>query len=330
MNQILLTDNYNNRDKRNDNNKNYNKNNSKDIKKIIIFFAVVILVFGAAIGILYGYNLYKNSKGQSKEVKRPELSLEKTEDEVTIIAEAEAGIDKIIYQWNDEDENVEEYGGRTKQEEKINIPDGDNTLKVKVIDQAGQEIETTEEISKNDSLQNPEDKININLSIIESGSDKGKLKISVSSEIPIKYMSYKWNDEEETKIETSEDEEKTNLETNIDVKRGKNTLSVIAEDVEGNSNQVEKKFEGKLKPEFEVYREENRLYMKITHDKGFKKIEFNINGIELTYDETKPDYIEDKKEVEYYFNLQEGENLVVINALSNEDTSDIYEGRCTL
>ena len=189
MNQILLTDNYNNRDKRNDNNKNYNKNNSKDIKKIIIFFAVVILVFGAAIGILYGYNLYKNSKGQSKEVKRPELSLEKTEDEVTIIAEAEAGIDKIIYQWNDEDENVEEYGGRTKQEEKINIPDGDNTLKVKVIDQVGQEIETTEEISKNDSLQNPEDKININLSIIESGSDKGKLKISVSSEIPIKYMS---------------------------------------------------------------------------------------------------------------------------------------------
>ena len=40
MNQILLTDNYNNRDKKNDNNKNYNRNNSKDIKKIIIFFVI--------------------------------------------------------------------------------------------------------------------------------------------------------------------------------------------------------------------------------------------------------------------------------------------------
>lgn len=330
MNQILLTDNYNNRDKKSNNNKNYNRNNSKDIKKIIIFFAVVILVFGAAIGILYGYNLYKDRKGQNKEVAKPEVSLEKSGNEVTIIAKAEAGINKIIYQWNEEDENVKEYGGRTKQEESISVPDGDNTLKVKVIDQAGQEIETTEEFSENNSLQDPEDKININLSIIESGNDKGKLKIQVKSEAPIKYMSYKWNNEEETKIEASESEEKTNLEANIDVKRGKNTLSVLAEDIEGNSNQVEKKFEGKLKPEFEVYREGNRLYMKITHDKGFKKIEFNINGIELTYDETKPDYSEDKKEVEYYFNLQEGENLVVINALSNEETSDIYEGRCTL
>ena len=168
------------------------------------------------------------------------------------------------------------------------------------------------------------------MDVIKEGEEKGKLKILVTSELPIKYMTYRWNEEEETKIETEEGEEKTSLETNIEVKRGKNSIIVFAEDMEGNNNSVENKYDGRLKPEFEVYREDNRLYMKITHDKGFKKIDFIINGQELTYDETKADYNSEKQIVEYYFNLQEGENSVEITAYSNEDTNDTYEGRCNL
>lgn len=323
MNQILLTDNYNNKN----NNNNYNKNNSNDMKKIIIFFAVAILVLGIAIAGVYGYKIYKNNNGEET-LGEPELSLESTEEEVTIIAKAEAGISKIIYQWNDEEENVKELNGRTKQEEKIGIPIGDNTLKVKVIDEVGQERETIENFSREG--QNENDKIEINLDVIKEGDEKGKLKISVISELPIKYMTYKWNDEEETKIETEEGEEKTILETNIEVKRGKNVISVLAEDMEGNANNIEQRFDGRLKPKFDIYREGNKLYMKISHDKGFKKIEFNINGIELSYDETKPDYDSEKQDVEYYFTLQEGENLVTITAYSNEDTSEVYQGKCNL
>lgn len=323
MNQILLTDNYNNKN----NNNNYNKNNSNDMKKIIIFFAVAILVLGIAIAGVYGYKIYKNNNGEET-LGEPELSLESTEEEVTIIAKAEAGISKIIYQWNDEEENVKELNGRTKQEEKIGIPIGDNTLKVKVIDEVGQERETIEKFSREG--QNENDKIEINLDVIKEGDEKGKLKISVISELPIKYMTYKWNDEEETKIETEEGEEKTILETNIEVKRGKNVISVLAEDMEGNANNIEQRFDGRLKPKFDIYREGNKLYMKISHDKGFKKIEFNINGIELSYDETKPDYDSEKQDVEYYFTLQEGENLVTITAYSNEDTSEVYQGKCNL
>ncbi len=325
MNQILLTNNDNNNKKNND--KNYNKNNSNDIKKIITFFAVVILVFGIAIGGVYGYKIYKNNN-KEKTIGEPELSLESTDEEVTIIAKAEGGISKIIYQWNDGEENIKELGGRTKQEEKIGIPIGNNILKVKVIDQLGQERETTESFTR--AGQENSDKIKISLDVIKEGEEKGKLKILVTSELPIKYMTYRWNEEEETKIETEEGEEKTSLETNIEVKRGKNSIIVFAEDMEGNNNSVENKYDGRLKPEFEVYREDNRLYMKITHDKGFKKIDFIINGQELTYDETKADYNSEKQIVEYYFNLQEGENSVEITAYSNEDTNDTYEGRCNL
>ena len=276
---------------------------------------------------IYGYKIFRNSN-KEETIGEPSISLENTNEEVTIIAKAEAGISKIIYQWNDEEENVKELGGRTKQEEKIDIPVGNNTLKVKIIDQLGQERETTESFTR--AGQENSDKIKISLDVIKEGEEKGKLKILVTSELPIKYITYRWNEEEETKIETEEGEENTSLETNIEVKRGKNSIIVFAEDMEGNNNSVENKYDGRLKPEFEVYREDNRLYMKITHDKGFKKIEFNINGLELTYDETKADYDSEKQTVEYYLNLQEGENYVKITAYSNEDTNDTYEGRCNL
>ncbi len=325
MNQILLTNNDNNNKK--NSNKNYNRNNSNDVKKIIIFFAVVILIFGIALSAIYGYKIFRNSN-KEETIGEPDILLESTNEEVTIIAKAEAGISKIIYQWNDEEENVKELGGRTKQEEKIDIPVGNNTLKVKIIDQLGQERERTESYTREE--QENSEKIQISLDIIKDGEEKGKLKISVTSEVPIKYMTYKWNEEEETKIETEDGEEKTNLETKIEVKRGKNLISVFVEDIEGNNNSIEQRFDGRLKPEFDIYREGNRLYMKIMHDKGFKKIEFNINGLELTYDETKADYDSEKQTVEYYLNLQEGENYVKITAESNEDTTDTYEGACTL
>ena len=325
MNQILLTNNDNNNKK--NSNKNYNRNNSNDVKKIIIFFAVVILIFGIALSAIYGYKIFRNSN-KEETIGEPDILLESTNEEVTIIAKAEAGISKIIYQWNDEEENVKELGGRTKQEEKIDIPVGNNTLKVKIIDQLGQERERTESYTREE--QENSEKIQISLDIIKDGEEKGKLKISVTSEVPIKYMTYKWNEEEETKIETEDGEETTNLETKIEVKRGKNLISVFVEDIEGNNNSIEQRFDGRLKPEFDIYREGNRLYMKIMHDKGFKKIEFNINGLELTYDETKADYDSEKQTVEYYLNLQEGENYVKITAESNEDTTDTYEGACTL
>lgn len=281
----------------------------------------------------YGYKLYKKNKVQEKNINKPELSLERTENEITIIARSEAGISKIIYQWNDEEENEKELNGRTKQEEKIDIPEGNNTLKVIVIDQIGQKTETIENFYKESQVQENYDGIKID---IQTPKD-GKIKIEIQSENPIKYVKYNRNDEEEQTIEL--EEEKTYFETSMEAKKEKNNINVFVEDIDGNSNENEKKYYVKIEPEFDVYREGDRLYMKITHDKGFKKIDFNINGIELTYDETKENYDANKTEVEYYFTLQEGENFVTITAYSeypeiqNEEeriVSATYQGKCTL
>ena len=317
MNQILLTGNENNKKR---NNKYKNSNNTNDMKKIIMFFGVIILVFGLAIVGVYGYKVYKNNRDDKVVVDIPQLSLEKTDKTVTIITESKIGINKIIYTWNEEEPEEIVLDGKSKRYEKmLNIPNGENTLNVKVIDQSGQENETNETFQRDGDIEKPV----IETAIVENS----KLKITAKDETAMKYITYKWNDEEEVKVE-SENEEDKEIEVTIDVKRGESTLTITAVDSSDNTETVDKPFKGVLEPEFEVRRNGDKLYMKISHDMGFEKIEFSVNGQVYTYDENFAGYDATQKEIEYQFDLKEGENTVVIVAISNEGTDATYMGKC--
>lgn len=316
MNQILLTNNQNNKKK---NSNNYNGNNSGDMKKIIIFFSTAILIFAIAI---IGVYAYKISKGkEEKPIGKPELSLEQTENEVKIIANADAGITKLIYTWNDEEPNEVEMNGRTTHEEALEIPEGQNSLNVKIIDQNGEEIETNQEFYIEEDKEKP------NIEIDETIGN-GKVKITATDENNIiKYITYKWNDEEETTIE-AESENQAIIETTIDVKRGKNTLTVTAVNGLAKEETIEKIFNGVNNPVIEVTKDEDKLYMKITHDMGFKKITFTVNEQEYIYDENFSGYDSEQKEISYKFDLIQGENTVIIHAISTENTETTYKGKC--
>lgn len=321
MNQILLTNSQNNKKKNN----KYNRNNSGDMKKIIVFFSVAILVFSLLIVGVYAYKIYSNQNKEPKTIGKPELSLEEIENQVKIIAKAEAGISKIIYTWNDEEDKEVELNGIKDYEEALEIPEGENILKVKVIDQNNEEIETTKEFYKEEDKDKP------NLEIDEEVLTKtGKVKIIATDENNgLKYVTYQWNDEEETTIE-AEDENQTTIETTIDVKRGTNTLKIKAINKLDKEQTIERTLKGINDPIIEVTKDDatGTLYMKITHDMGFKKIEFNVNGQEYVYDENFSGYDSEKKEISYKFDLIEGENIVIIHAVSLEDSEKIYQGKC--
>lgn len=317
MNQILLTNNQN--IKKKSSNKYNGNNSSGDMKKIIIFFSVAILIFAIAIIGVYAYKMTKNDE-EEKPVGKPELSLEQTENQVKIIAKAEAGIDKIIYTWNDEEPIEEEMNGRTSHEEALEIPEGQNTLKVTVIDENDEKIETEKDFFIEET-EKP--KVEIDETI-----GNGKIKITATDENnTIKYITYKWNDEEETTVE-AENENQTLLETIIDVKRGRNTLTVTAVNGLAKEETIQKIFNGVNNPIIEVTRDGNTIFMKITHDIGLKKITYTINGQEYAYDENFSGYDSQAKEIAYKYNLIEGENTVIIHAISMEDTEETYRGKC--
>lgn len=315
MNQILLTNNQNIKKK---NNHNYNKGNSGDMRKIIIFFAVAILIFAIAIIGVYAYKIF-NGKEQMP-IEKPKLSLEQTEDEVKIIAKADAGINKITYMWNDQQPIEIEMNGRTSHEEALEIPEGQNTLKVIVTDKNEDKIESSidfyiEEVDK--------PKIELDETI-----GNGKVKITAIDENNfIKYLTYKWNDEEEITVE-AETENQNLLETEIDVKRGKNTLTITAVNGLAKSETIEKIFNGVNNPIIEVARENNTIFIKVTHDMGFEKIVYTVNGQDYIYDENYSEYNAEAKEITYKYNLIQGENTVIVKAISVEGTEGIYRGKC--
>lgn len=327
MNQILLTDDNNIKKKKNKeiniNTSNTTRTNSKDIKKIIVFFSAVILVFGLAIGGIYGYRLL-NKPNAEKIISKPiiELIEDETEnpEEIIINVKSDVGISKIIYAWNDEEETVKELQGRTEEQTTIEIPYGENELKIRVIDMNGQEEPYTDTFYREKEVEENSDKIKIS-----TEEKKNKLKIVVESELPLDTITYMWDGEEEVIVEAENEE---TMEISIDAKRGDNSITIIGKDIEGNTNTITKSVIGKLNPEIDVYKDGEKLCMKISHYLGFKKVEFSVNGKVYTYDENYSDYDDEKQELEYYFNLKEGENTVAIIAISNEETEATYAGKC--
>lgn len=321
MNQILLTDDNNIKKKKskqtsgNINNFNINNgmNNSNDIKKIIIFFSIVILVFGVAIAGIYGYKSLKKNDKKEQVISKPKIELSEASEnpeEVTIKITSEVGISKFAYTWNNEEEIVEELNGRTQEEKNIEIPYGDNELKIRVVDVNGNEENATKNYYREEETNN------IEISIVGKNN---KLEISVESEKELASITYNWEGEEPVTVEGNNE---LTMEISIDVKRGLNDITITATDIDGTSNTITKPVEGKMNPEIDVYRDGSKVYMIIRHDQGLKKVEFIVNGKKYTYDETRPGYDKEKKELEYYFDLKEGENTVEITATSNEDTTD--------
>ena len=90
MNQILSTENISN----------------KDIKTVIKFFAIILIIFGIFITASSSYALYKNNEKKEVPTTKPEIVLEnKNEDQLILKVMHGQIIDNVIYYWNNEEEN---------------------------------------------------------------------------------------------------------------------------------------------------------------------------------------------------------------------------------
>lgn len=325
MNQILYTN--------NNNNYNYNKT---ETKKVIVIFCIVLILVALTI-IALKLMFFKDKKGQG-EGQTPELSIAREDEEsieITIKASCEDGLDYIIYAWNDEKDNKVNLNGSTNFERIIDMPENsNNTLKVEIVSTKGVKTEKIEEF--NLGIENNKPQIE-SFAIIDS-----KLKIKISDDNGIAYLKYQWENEEEVTI-TADEEDNKELEVEIDIKRGTYKLVIKVFDISGNKEEVSKLITGVNEPEIKVIRYGEIVRVTVSHDMGFKKIEYAINDDLYVYDNNYSGYNEDETKIELEFPIKEGENIVQITAyslelLSNEveDEDDItnyaskmFIGKCT-
>ena len=188
MNQILSTENISNKGK-------YNKGSQKDIKTVIKFFAIILIIFGIFITASSSYALYKNNEKKEVPTTKPEIVLEnKNEDQLILKVMHGQIIDNVIYYWNNEEENRINGKGGKYVEKTLDIPNGENTLHViaKDINNMTQEVNKTYTKTAQSG--------NVNIEIKLSGNN---ISISFTSEEKISKLT---KCDTHTKIGVSSDE----------------------------------------------------------------------------------------------------------------------------
>lgn len=294
MNQILFT-----QDKRN--------SNSQDTKKIVLFFAVSLIIFGF---ILFGQGVYGIVKKDSTQVNKDDetttISLQQNNSgEVIINVNSQTIISELIYYWNSEASQTISGNGNTTMQQIITMPAGQNTLTVKTIDVNGKQKTETQ------TFKLDVDKPNISLSVIGN-----KIKIAVDSKADLAYITYKWNNEQEKKMDMTTFEDKTKYEVEVEIPKGKNTLLVTATDIYENKSEKSQEVKGIAKPVFAkpVINEPYITFTVTSEDDDIKTIEFFYNGKNYKITEDAIKKSQNAKKVSYKLTLEKGKNTLIVKA----------------
>ncbi len=291
MNQILATSNPTNKKT-----KNKRSGGPADIKTIVRVFAIVMLVFGVFMIGTGSYAIYRDNEANNSEITKPVITEKLNEDSTAVILTVthDKAIDRIEYSWNDNEVQTITGNGRKYIEQEIEIPGGTNTLNVRAIDTQGQEISTQRQFTAEEI---------INLAV--SGS---KLKITAENETEIAYMTYRWDDEEEQRIDINA----TTVDQEIDIPMGEHDLTVILVDVNNETITKEQKVKGVTKPTITVEKDDAGEYylITITDETGLDRVELNIRG-----EERNITVENGEKELKYKIKINDNdENRLIITA----------------
>ena len=216
MNQILSVE----MPKKNTKKRHYNNSSQKtSIKSIVIFFSVVLIIFGIA---MIGIGLFsKNNKNEQPavipaipdaEIPRIDVVQNASESVLEVDVSAQSEISKIEYWWNEGNMKEIELDGRNSKTFSIPIPEGSNTVNILVTDSNG----------KTETFQNSytgEEQAKVNL---EFNTVTNTLKIICEEEKTIKSISYNYDEEE---IQTK-DINNVRAEIEIPIKQGEHSLTV--------------------------------------------------------------------------------------------------------
>ncbi len=295
-------------------NKGERKSSGSD--KIVHFFAVIMILFALGLIGVAGFNMYKNAQEKNKAVvTKEEAQIEVVQEETQAIIKVThtKAIEKIIYSWNSGKETTIKGTGEANLEEAIPLPAGLNTLHIKVIDIENGETTYEGEFTSESGadILNPVIKLDV--------TTEKKLRITATDETSLDFITYRWNDSEEVKVDANAEDNKK-IEIDIEILKGVNDLTISAVDSNNNTTTETKSFTGLTKPEVTIVVSADKLTAQVTvkHDNGIKEIKLTLNEVEY------PVPIEgNPKEFAFNINLAQGQNKIVVTSTSVDSTETI-------
>lgn len=254
--------------------------------------------------------MYKASTKEATKTK-PVIYVEQTtETELLLRVTHDKELASITYNWNDEEPIQVPCSGQKEAETKIEIPTGTNTLKVLANNNNGQKIEY-------EKVYTVESDININIE-----PEGNNLKVTVNGINQLQYMTYRWDDEDETRV----DIEGYEAEEIIEIPKGLHTLTVIVVDSNNQTETKEQEVNGVTKPKLEVTTDGEKFIINASDEEGLTKVEFIINEVEKYRLDLKAELsLEDRKQFEYAYPLNDGENKLEVTVYNESDISETFK-----
>lgn len=261
MNQILTTE------------KKKKKSNSSsiEIKGIVRFFAIVLMIFGLVLIGEGSYAFYQKIDEQKPE-NMPTVTITRYNDKAIIYAEHHIEIYKIIYSWNNGEMTEIPEGGLSAQEE-IVLPNGNSILNLIIEDAKGKRTSYQKEfLLEGVDITKPTIEV-------ETANGSNKMTIIARDETAMDYLSYQWEDEDTPTIIDATTEGQTEIRQEIDLAPGTKTIKIIAEDKNQNTEQVEKEIVASTsKPKVSLSLDGAELKVEIQDEDGIQDVEINLNG----------------------------------------------------
>ena len=308
MNQIL------------DYNPNSKTNKSGGSDKIVRVFAILLIIFAIALIAIVGYGMISNKKQADNaivEQTQANIAVDVQEAQATIKVTHHKTIQKLVYSWNTSSERTIKASEKYI-EEKIDIPAGDNTLHIKVIDENGVETTHDEEISS-------EQGVDIINPVIELSLDGKKLKISATDETALDFLTYRWNEENEETVYAEEGSKE--ITTEVEILKGKNDLTVVAVDTSNNTTTETKSFTGLTKPEIKVTLSEDgsSIEIRAEHESGIESVSYNFNNVDYDVDIGSGN----PTTIQFEQKLEVGYNRIILTVKSIDGTESKFDGECS-
>lgn len=304
MNQILATDPQQSR--KNKKEKKVRTSAPSDIAKISKIFSVILIIFGIFMISTGSYALYKGEtekKNKAVAMVEPTISVERVqgdEDTVLLKTTSDIGINTVVYQWNDNKQTTLSGNGGKYLEQKIQIPSGSNILNISVVD-----------LQNHESTYSKKYELDSKIKIAEASN--GKISIKYEGETEISYMTYRWDDEEEQRIDIND----YTISEEIESLGGMHRLTVIVVDVDNKTETNIQDVEGVFIPTINIsLNEEQTSYIIKLVDS------VELQEVVITLDEDESQKFGQKlsgKEFQFEIPLKEGDNKMKVEVTNSDD-----------
>lgn len=270
-----------------------------DIKGIIRFFAITIMIFGFVLAGEASYAIYKNIDDRNP-ANIPTVVVGRVNDKIILRVEHNEVISKITYSWNNGQETVIPIGS-TYAEEEITLLGYNSTLNLTIEDMNGKQV-SYQQTFVLDGVDITKPTIDINA---EDGNST--MIVSASDETAIAYLSYQWEGEEAVIID-AQTEDQTEIETEVELLPGTKTITIIAEDRNGNVEQLEREIVTSTSiPQMQILQDGSQIIIQVSDEDGVQDVVISLNGEEFTVENLN------MKEAQLGpLNLREGNNTISI------------------